>query len=197
MTKYFCSESKFFTLPHTVWKNEKFTLTEEKFRQINYLVISLVKPLLSRNFCLKCVRVNFRNFHSVWFSHTVLAVFCEKFVKPTDFLLCESFSRNISQLLRVKFWLFHTASLWKSFHEITRISKVGNTDFEDLLLHDVAVVVLAFTRKSVFFFFYFEKWSRSTLCFLLLHSAWCHTAASEGVTIIAKKMPPWWEVNGG
>ena len=99
----------------TVWINEKFTLTEEKFRQINYLfsnfssetvtftkflpkmreseflefpqcdivekpeirshliffvkstiylVISLVKPLLSRNFCQKCVRVNFRIFHS-------------------------------------------------------------------------------------------------------------------------------------
>ena len=49
----------------TVWKNEKFTLTEKFFRQINYLVISLVKQLLSRNFCQKCVRVNFRNFHSV------------------------------------------------------------------------------------------------------------------------------------
>ena len=27
----------------SVWKNEKFTLTEKIFRQINYLVISLVK----------------------------------------------------------------------------------------------------------------------------------------------------------
>ena len=33
---------------HTVWKNEKFTLTETVFRQINFLVISLVKMLLSR-----------------------------------------------------------------------------------------------------------------------------------------------------
>ena len=42
-------------------KNEKFTLIKFFFRQIN----SLVKPpLLSRNFCQKCVRVNFRNFHS-------------------------------------------------------------------------------------------------------------------------------------
>ena len=47
---------------HTVRKNEKFNLTEKKFRQIK-LVISLVKPLLSRNFCQKCVRVNFRNFY--------------------------------------------------------------------------------------------------------------------------------------
>ena len=37
----------------TVWKLQKFSLTEKKFRQINYLVISLVKPLLSRNFCEK------------------------------------------------------------------------------------------------------------------------------------------------
>ena len=43
----------------TVWKNEKFSLLTEKiFRQINSLVISLVKPLLSRNFCRKCVREN-------------------------------------------------------------------------------------------------------------------------------------------
>ena len=37
----------------TVWINEKFSLTEKKFREINYLVISLVKTLLSRNFCQK------------------------------------------------------------------------------------------------------------------------------------------------
>ena len=43
----------------TMWKNEKCTLTENFFRQINHLVISLVKPLLSRNFCKKCVRVIF------------------------------------------------------------------------------------------------------------------------------------------
>ena len=50
---------------HTVWKNEKFSLTEKKFRQISYLVISLVKPLLSRNVCQKSVRDNFCNFHNV------------------------------------------------------------------------------------------------------------------------------------
>ena len=50
---------------NTVWhivekkKNGKFTLTQKIFRQINYLVILLVKPLLSRNFCQKCMRVNF------------------------------------------------------------------------------------------------------------------------------------------
>ena len=51
----------------TVWKNEKFSLTKKIFRQINSLVLVtyLVKPLLSRNFCQKCMRVNFRNFHTV------------------------------------------------------------------------------------------------------------------------------------
>ena len=35
-------------------KNENFTLTEKKFRQITYLVLFIVKTLLSRNFCQKC-----------------------------------------------------------------------------------------------------------------------------------------------
>ena len=56
----------------TLWKLQKFTLTEKKFRQINYLVISLVKTLLSRNFCQKRVRVNSCNFHAV------LSLFFEK-----------------------------------------------------------------------------------------------------------------------
>ena len=37
----------------TVWKNEKFTLTKQIFRQINSFVTYLVKPLLSRNFYQK------------------------------------------------------------------------------------------------------------------------------------------------
>ena len=38
---------------------------KKKIRQINCFVISLVKTLLSRNFCLKRVTVNFHNFHTV------------------------------------------------------------------------------------------------------------------------------------
>ena len=44
------------------------------FRVINYLVTSLVKPLLSRNFCQKNVRGKFCNFHAVilkYFIHSV------------------------------------------------------------------------------------------------------------------------------
>ena len=55
-----------------VWKNEKFSPTWKIFRQINSLVIviSLVKTLLSRNFCQKCVGPKRSNFHTVtlWFS---------------------------------------------------------------------------------------------------------------------------------
>ena len=47
---------------HTLWKLREFSLTEKKFREINFLVTYLVKPLLSRNFCQKCVRKNSRNF---------------------------------------------------------------------------------------------------------------------------------------
>ena len=54
-----------YCLKCTAWKNEKFSLTEKIFREINSLVTFLVKMLLSRNFCQKCVRVNFRYFHTV------------------------------------------------------------------------------------------------------------------------------------
>ena len=41
------------------------SLTKKIFRQINYLVISLVKTLLSRKFCQKCMKLNRSNFHAV------------------------------------------------------------------------------------------------------------------------------------
>ena len=52
---------------HSVEKREILSHKKKKRknRQINSLAISLVKPLLSRNFCQKNVRVNFRNFHTV------------------------------------------------------------------------------------------------------------------------------------
>ena len=53
----------------TLWKNEKITLTKIIFRQINSLVIYSVNVLLSRNFCQKHMRLNFRNFHTVQCGH--------------------------------------------------------------------------------------------------------------------------------
>ena len=55
----------------TLWKLRKFTLTEKIFRQITYLLISLVKLLLSRNFCQKYAGVNSRSFHTVSCALTV------------------------------------------------------------------------------------------------------------------------------
>ena len=70
-TIFSCETSKLFFHHHTVWKSENFSLTEKIFRQINSLVIYLLKPLLSRNFYQKCVRGNSRNFHTV--SHEILS----------------------------------------------------------------------------------------------------------------------------
>ena len=46
-------------------KTRKSLSPKKIFRQINFLVTYLVKPLLSRNFSQKSVRENFRNFHTV------------------------------------------------------------------------------------------------------------------------------------
>ena len=83
---------------NTLWKLRKFTLTEKIFRQITYLVISLVKLLLSRNFCQKCVRVNSRNFHTVqeWLFRIGSLYFCCEFVSSFIFQkLCTYFDEII------------------------------------------------------------------------------------------------------
>ena len=53
----------------TVWKNKKFPLTKKVFREINSLVTSIDKTLLSRNFCQKSVRENYNNFHTVYLTN--------------------------------------------------------------------------------------------------------------------------------
>ena len=54
------------TRKRTLLKLQKFTVTEKKFvKSTIYLVSSLVKTLLSRNFCQRNVTVNFCNFHTV------------------------------------------------------------------------------------------------------------------------------------
>ena len=60
----------------------------KKFRQINSLVISLVKALLSRNFCQNCVRVNFRIFHTLYCGNygILLPKFC---IKSTFYKNCK------------------------------------------------------------------------------------------------------------
>ena len=68
----FFSRLKTRILLNTVWKNGKFGLTEKIFRQINSLVICLVKPLFSRNFCRKSVRLKFHYFHTVLKCHSAV-----------------------------------------------------------------------------------------------------------------------------
>ena len=70
----------------TVWKNEKFTVAQKKFRQINSLVFSIVKTVLSRNFCHKSVRVNFHNTHCGNCGNLLSHFFDKNFVK-VPFLL--------------------------------------------------------------------------------------------------------------
>ena len=69
----------------TVWKNEKFTLNMENFREINSLVTSLAKALLSRNFCLKWVIVNFCNFNYLCIELSVSKTQCHS-VEISKFL---------------------------------------------------------------------------------------------------------------
>ena len=84
--------------------------------------------------------------------------------------------------------------LAKNFVKVTRyvlvISKVCNTDFCYMSPSLSSLLLEKASSSSTL------RSGRGRPRLLLLHSAWCHWAASEAVTIIAKKMPPWWEVNG-
>ena len=129
---------------HSHWKN---------FRQINYLVTLLVKPFLSRNFCQKTVRVNFRNFHTVYVEETVWKFQdfsvthqilreikfwrmqklynCSKCVEIADFALLES-PKVISSKIWVtkKSWNFHTI---ETIEFTLTCKKFRETDFKNQL----------------------------------------------------------------
>ena len=74
------------------------------FRQINSIIIHLVKPLLSRKFCQKCVRENSRNVHTVVTqsveNREILGHRKKYFVKSTLQSLA-LLSRNICQRERI------------------------------------------------------------------------------------------------
>ena len=52
-------------IEHSVEKGEIHS-HQKIFREFNSLVTYLVEIVISRNFCQKRVRENFRNFHTVW-----------------------------------------------------------------------------------------------------------------------------------
>ena len=81
---------------HSLVRKMKKLLSRKKFCQINDLVISLVKPLLSRNFCQKIIRENCRNFHTA-------CIICT-FYKEMEIKIVKSIWR-IWNLLR---WVYFT-----------------------------------------------------------------------------------------
>ena len=64
----------------TVWKNEKLSLTQKIFRQINSLVTYLVKSLLSRNFYQKCKKENSRDFHTTVHTVEITGIYSHAFL---------------------------------------------------------------------------------------------------------------------
>ena len=63
-------------------ENEKFSLTEKKFRQINYLVISLIKQLLTQNFFVNIEREFLEFPHWYWFNKILLSNYTHFFLFP-------------------------------------------------------------------------------------------------------------------
>ena len=104
----------------TLWKLQNFSLTEKIFCQINYLVISFVKPLLSRNFCEKMwERIStistISTLCAVWkLLEFTLTFFGKNFVKVTHLLNKELIWREKISV-RVNFSFFHSLvhTLWK------------------------------------------------------------------------------------
>ena len=58
-----------------MWKNEKFSLTRKIFRQIDSLVISLVKTLFSLIFCQNCVRLQGGPTRNGFFEFNILGTY--------------------------------------------------------------------------------------------------------------------------
>ena len=88
-----------------IFSNLLIVITKKIFRQINYLVIFLVKTLLSRNFCQKCVRLNRSNFHTVTLWYRSL----KKFVK------------SILIYKRIESFLFLNKLISRNFHTTYKI----------------------------------------------------------------------------
>ena len=99
-----------------MWKFD-FTLTKKIFRQINSLVTYLIKPLLSRNFCQKCMR-EFPKFSHCCAIHTVLE-------KPKIYCHLKNISWNqftawfislVKQLFSRYFWEKMVTAKFRNFH---------------------------------------------------------------------------------
>ena len=114
-----------------MWKNEKFTVTKKKFRQINSPLFSLVKTLLSRIFCQRQVTVNFHNFHTVEIDRNFVKTTFHN-IKRSYYLNSVSISRNIFRKeLILYFSILHSfrkIHTHASFHNLI-IPKFGDFFF--------------------------------------------------------------------
>ena len=94
---------------HSVEKWKISPHRKRKFRQINYLLISLVRPSLSRNFCQQSVRVNFRRV-TMWklrkFTFTLFWQKCRENNAFTKWITKELIWRKIF------FFHFSTLCVW-------------------------------------------------------------------------------------
>ena len=137
-TNFFSSESKC-----TVWINEKFTLTKKLFRQINYLVVYLVNPLLSRNFYQNCLWREFPKFPHCAHCGKMKNLLSPNFFPSNQlfsdlFSKCIAFTKFLPKNVRVNFCNFHTV-LWndrffnKNFRENNvYILKLLNSWFDEI-----------------------------------------------------------------
>ena len=118
-TKEIVKSFIFFTLNYAdatmsqVWKNKKLFLTEKIFREINSLVTSLVKTLVSRNFCQKRVREN-----TVWKNDT-FTLSHQKIFLQTISVVIYIFSKTVTftkllRDMRENSSNFHTAHCGKT-----------------------------------------------------------------------------------
>ena len=110
MTKYFSGEREFSCFSHSQCGKMRNLVSPKKYsvKLTTYLVISLVKTLLSRNFCHKCVRLNRSNFHTV--TLLLFPLFLAKISWKRRYTK-ELFWRN-TFWARVNSLTFHTM-LWK------------------------------------------------------------------------------------
>ena len=104
---------------------------QKEFRQINSLVISLVKPLISRIFCQKCVRLNCSIFHSVVWKNDKFSLTKEIF-RQINSLAISSVKPLLSRIVQ----FFHIVSVYCEFinffsfnHRKTFIYSSGSISF--------------------------------------------------------------------
>ena len=129
-----CSMCKWDFNPDPQCRNYRNLLSPKKYfvKSTMYLVISLVKELLARNFCQKRVRVNFRNFHTVrlWSKQKKITFFRQiNIFNKEELIWRKIFWRNCAQCTMCTVWKFREISLTNRFFRETVFQKKSKTLF--------------------------------------------------------------------